>query len=278
MKTFGMVTLAVVLALGSTACSKKATGQVVAVVNGEEISQQELNTEIQAAGAAAGVDKKVAATAGLQRLIDRKLLVQGAKKDGLDRTPEYLLQSRRTEDDLLIGLLANKANKLVSVPDSAAVAQYINSHPTLFGARKRYQLEQVAFQTPKDTSIIKRIEPITDWDTIIKMLTDAGIALNKGGSVLDSASIPAETAQKIAELKPAEPFVVPVNGGYVISVIRAAQAVPVNEAEARPAAAALLRRQKIDDSLKAQVASARSAAKIEYQPGFAPTAGAPKAP
>lgn len=277
MKRFGLVTMAV-LALGTTACSKKATGQVVAVVNGEEVSQQELNAEIQAAGAAAGTDKKAAATAGLQRLIDRKLLVQNAKKEGLDRTPEYLLQSRRTEDDLLIGLLANKANKMVPVPDSAAVAQYISGHPTLFGGRKRYQLEQVAFQTPKDTTILKRLEPIQTWDEIIKLLTDAGVSLNKGNSVLDSASIPPETAQKIATLKPGEPFVVPVNGGYVVSVIRGAETVPVNEAEARPAAAALVRRQKIDESLKSQVASARAAAKIEYQPGFAPAGAAPKAP
>lgn len=45
-KTIGYLALACALTMTS-ACGKKATGQVVAVVNGEEISQQELNAEIR---------------------------------------------------------------------------------------------------------------------------------------------------------------------------------------------------------------------------------------
>lgn len=274
MKRLALVTMAAAIALGTAGCGKKATGQVVAVVNGQEISQQELNAEIQAAGAGAGADRKAASVAALQRLIDRKLLVQEAKKQGLDRTPEYLLQSRRTEDDLLVGLMANKANKLVNVPDTAAIAQYMAGHPTMFAQRTRYQLEQVAFPTPKDAAIVKRLEPVTDWNAALQILTQAGIKLNRSNSVLDTASIPPAMAQEIAALKPGEPFIVPIAGGYVVNVIRGQEIVPVNETEARPAAATMVRRQKIDESLQAQVKAARTAAQIEYQPGFAPPAKA----
>lgn len=276
-KKLSMIAMVAALAIATGGCGKKATGQVVAVVNGEEISQQEVNAEVQAAGAAAGADKKAATTAALQRIIDRKLLVQNAKTDGLDRTPEYLLQSRRMTDDLLISLLANKTDKRVSVPDAAAIDQFMTSRPTLFAGRKRYQLEQVAFPTPKDATIVQRLGPIEDWDSILRVLSEAGIATTKGNSALDSAAIPPEMAEKIAALKPGEPFIVPVNGGYVVSVIRNTIAVPVNETEARPAAAGLVRRQKIEEMLKSQVASARAAAKIDYQPGFAPAGGAAKA-
>src|SRR3978361_1170827 len=82
-------------------CSKKPGGQVVAVVNGEEITQQELNVELQNAHIPQGVDQKKVMPALLQRVVDRKLINQLAKNDGLDKTPAYLAQVRVTEENLL---------------------------------------------------------------------------------------------------------------------------------------------------------------------------------
>jgi len=270
-KTIGYLALACALTMTS-ACGKKATGQVVAVVNGEEISQQELNAEIRTLNVPASADKKLVAAQTLQRLIDRKLLVQKAKADGLDRTPEYLLQSRRVSDDLLIGLMSNKAGKQVSVPDQAAVNSYIASHPGIFSGRKRYQLDQIGFPMPRDLSVLKQLEPVHDWAGVERVLTAANIKYSKAQGTLDTATIPQEAAEKIAALPPGEPFVLPVNGGFVVSVIRSAEAVPTADAEARPAAVELVRRQQIESTMQGQLKAARAAAKIEYQPGFAPPA------
>lgn len=273
-KTIGYLALACALTMTS-ACGKKATGQVVAVVNGEEISQQELNAEIRTLNVPASADKKLVAAQTLQRLIDRKLLVQKAKADGLDRTPDYLLQSRRVSEDLLIGLMSNKAGKRVSVPDQAAVNSYIASHPAIFTSRKRYQLDQIGFPAPRDLSILKQLEPVHDWAGVERVLTAANIKYSKAQGTLDTATIPQEAAEKIAALPPGEPFVLPVNGGFVVSVIRSAEPVATSDAEARPAAVELVRRQQIEATMQAQLKVARSAAKIEYQPGFAPPAAKP---
>src|SRR4051812_49548010 len=90
-------------ALVVTGCGKKATGQTVAVVNGEEISQGELNAELQAANVPASADRKQVTAQLLQRIIDRKLLAQAAVKDGIDKTPEYISRQRRMNEELLIG-------------------------------------------------------------------------------------------------------------------------------------------------------------------------------
>ena len=54
-------------------------GQVAATVNGEEVTLQELNTEIQASNIPQGMDKQVAQQQALQHIIDRKLLLDAAR-------------------------------------------------------------------------------------------------------------------------------------------------------------------------------------------------------
>jgi len=82
------------------------SGQVVAVVDGEEITIPELNAEARARGLVIGTDRALRDRV-LQDLIDRKLLVQAALDRKLDRTPDHLLAKRRSDEMLL-------ANELIA--------------------------------------------------------------------------------------------------------------------------------------------------------------------
>jgi len=108
-----------------SACHKQATGQVAAVVNGDEITLQEINSELQGARIPAGVDGKLAQQEALQRIIDRHLLAQQARKDGLDKTPEYLMRERQMRDALLIQLMEASAARATDVPSQKAIDDYI---------------------------------------------------------------------------------------------------------------------------------------------------------
>ena len=88
-----------VAALALSGCGKEATGQVAAVVNGEEITLQEINAELGSRPIPEGVDKKVIQQAALQRLVERRLLAQAARDDELDKTPDYLLRERQLRED-----------------------------------------------------------------------------------------------------------------------------------------------------------------------------------
>src|SRR5690242_9678585 len=99
---------AALIALTVASCQKKASGQSVAVVNNEEITASDLNAElanakIPASAATADVRNQV-----LQELINRRLLEQQAKSDGIDKTPEFLNQERRATENLLINMLVSK--------------------------------------------------------------------------------------------------------------------------------------------------------------------------
>jgi EpsD family peptidyl-prolyl cis-trans isomerase len=258
----------ILLLLGG--CEKTAGGQVVAVVNGEEITQQDLNGELQGATIPAGVDKSQALGQVLQQIVDRKLLVQEAKAQGLDKSPEYLAQVRRSQDGLMINLLASKATKGISLPDGAAVDRYIATNPTMFSARRRYSLDQITFPQPANPKILKDLGPAHSLDSIAAILSANGVQFSRGKGQLDTATLPPAVANRLAALPSGEPFLVPDKGRMVASVITATQAFPTPEQEAKPAAVNLMRQQSLSEAMLRQLEKARASAKIDYKPGFAP--------
>lgn len=76
------------------------TGQVIAVVDGVEITLAELNNEAKARNFAIRTDmaQRDAALAGL---VERKLLVRAAHARGIDQTPDFVLNMRRMREILL---------------------------------------------------------------------------------------------------------------------------------------------------------------------------------
>ena len=101
MTKFGIGAVCFIGAVLLGGCQKEATGQVAAVVNGEEITLQEINAELAQLQVPEGVDRAQVQQAALQRIVDRRLLAQAAKEDGLDATPEFLVRHRQLEDALL---------------------------------------------------------------------------------------------------------------------------------------------------------------------------------
>src|SRR3954469_24379707 len=134
-------TLAV--ALMASSCQKKASGQSLAVVNGEEITAAELNDALTSDQTLAGLDQKQARVAELQKLIDRKLVVQQARSDGLDKSPEFVNQQRRTTEDLLINMLISKRLNTAQVPSADEIARFEASRPEMFAGREIWSLNQI---------------------------------------------------------------------------------------------------------------------------------------
>src|ERR1043166_1152046 len=66
-------------------CAKKAEGQVAAVVNGEEITLQEVNAELGDGNVPEGAAGAAARQTALQRIVQRRLLAQTARDEGLDK-------------------------------------------------------------------------------------------------------------------------------------------------------------------------------------------------
>jgi peptidyl-prolyl cis-trans isomerase C len=279
MRQIGLVAT-VALGIALSGCSKKPTDQVVAIVNGEEISLPELNAELGNAQVPPGVDKKLVQQQLLQRLVDRRLLAQAAKDQGLDRDPAYIVEQRRVMESMLVEKLAKRTNDTIPVPTAADIDKFVAGNPSLFSGRQLYSVDQIAFATPADASRLKALEPAKTMEQVTVVLRQLGIQYQRANRVVDSATVPPDQMQKILSLPKGEPFVVPSQGQVTVNVIVGNKAEPLPDTQARAMAVRALRSQALAKLGEARLKEARAKGKVEYQDGFAPSkpAGAPTAP
>ena len=238
--------LGIGLALMASACNKKAEGQTVAIVNGEEITAAELNAELAATNAGQGADKAEVRSRVLQAMIDRRLLAQQAKKDGIDKSPDFLNRQRKANEDLLINMLASRQIDTAKLPSNQEIERYQASRPQMFANREQWSLDQLSFSMPTDPASAEgaRRCPVARRDRR-RSLTDAGLTYNKQKNRLDTAIIPQTIYGQLASRpRRTEPFVIPVGNIAVASVVIARDPAPVTGEQAKPMAVAAMRREQ----------------------------------
>lgn len=257
-----------------TGCEKTPTGQVVAVVNGEEITLQELNSELAELNVPENADKKEARRAVLQQIVSRRLLAQQAKQDGVDRDPNYVSAERRMKEQLLVSMYAKKAMDTVSVPDTAAINKFMAQNPTLFKQRTLYKLDQIQFDMPANPASLKALESAHTMEEVATTLANMGIKFTRGSGSFDSGRIPQQMLKQILALKPGEPFVVPAGepGKGLVNVITGSSPISMPDEQARAMAAQAYRNQALAKLGEQRLKEAKAKAKIEYQPGYEPPA------
>ena len=257
-------------ALFVSSCDRKAEGQSVAVVNGEEITSSELNAELGMARIPPGLDKKEATSRLLQSMIDRRLLSQQARTDGLDRSPEFLTRQRRATEDLLIGMLAQRKLNTAKLPSPNEVASFEASRPEMFAQRELWNLEQLQYATPTDPGVVKQIAAARSLEALAEILTANGVEFKRSKARLNSATVPHGMYEQIAALPAGEPFIVPIGSQSVASLIVSKEPVPLTGEASRPVAVAAMRRAEGAKLMEGQLKDLRTKAKIEYKEGFAP--------
>ncbi len=261
------------------ACSSEPTGQVLAVVNGEEITQSELNAEIAGLSIPPVGDKDAIRRQILQQLVERRLMAQVAKEEGFDRDPEFVSRERRMREELLVRMYGQKIAETVGVPDKAAVTQYLAANPGKFSQRASLTVDQVVFDYPSDQKVLKALEPTKSLSEVEQVLAGLKINYERRTNSLDTAALPNPALQQILALPPGEPFVIPTEGKITVSVITGRQALTTSEQEAAPIAAQAIRTENLSKVLQSRLEEARAKASISYQPGLEPTtAAAPATP
>jgi EpsD family peptidyl-prolyl cis-trans isomerase len=254
-------------------CKEKTPqGQVAATVNGEEVTLQEINAEIAASNLPPNIDKKEAQRAILQRVIERKLLVAAATEKGLDKTAEFLSEKRRNDELMVAQAYARQQLAAIPVPREADIQKFMADHSNAFGQREQLVLDQIRFAPPKDMTQLRALEGDHSMDAVAGHLTQMGIKFQRGNTGLDTAQAPAQLIKMINSAPAGEPFVIPDRGSVTVNVVTGRRPIPLDSQQAKAGAVNAWRQQKFEELLGQQIKTARSAAKITYQAGFAPVA------
>lgn len=131
-----------------TGCSAQPpSGQVLARVNGEEVTRNDVLVELNALGVPDALPVREAQKAALERIIERKLLVQAARGALVDRSPAYLAKMRRERDILLADSFIDQAAGEVA-PAPGRIAAFIARNPHMFSERRMVVIDHIRVSAP----------------------------------------------------------------------------------------------------------------------------------
>lgn len=257
----------VLLALCSCSASKPE-GQVLASVNGDEITRPEFNAAIGQLYSGVNAPQTTAQRIVMDRLINQRLVAQSAKADGIDKSPEYILQSRDASDTILVNLFAAKITNSLTTPYEQDIKAYIAANPSRFAQRTLFTLDQI--RVAKDQLKDNPIAGIRTLDGIAQHLDGLHISYQRGRAQLDSAPLAQATFKQLNNLPAGDAFTTVQNGMVIASSVIGRQPAPLDGDSAHDLALSLLKQETAEKALTNRLTDLRKTAKIQYQSGFEP--------
>ncbi|MFP4002922.1 MAG: EpsD family peptidyl-prolyl cis-trans isomerase [Alphaproteobacteria bacterium] len=275
----GAVCGALLLAVTLPACGEKeepeegpATeeqGQTIARVNGQEITEHELEAELKRLGPIESGERPAMAREVLRRMVQRAVLAQKAKEKELHRTPGVMMELRRkraeilarayVEDDLARQLPVSKYD----------VEDFIDGHPHYFAGRKHYVFDQLLVDNDLMTEeIIGAIKNLTSLEDVAEALKERNVAFSRRLNANLGSQFPKDTVARLNKLEPGDVFLTETDDQTVISELVEARLQPVPEAEARNVAKRLLTARRDAVATRRIIEGLLANSKIEFLGGF----------
>ena len=264
-----------------TACGKKSddTSATVATVNGENITQNQLDFAIKQIAAARPGASAPEASQVLQGMVEQRLAVQKAEKDKLDRNPGVLQSLEAARKDALARYYVEQLAAKVPKPSAEEIKAYYDGHPANFAQRSIYTIQKVDARMDKDQvgPVAASVQATNGAPAVVELLKSKSSAVN-----VTQSNQPAESLgpllPKLSTMTPGQTIAVPQPQGLTALTVVAVQPQPVTLAQAQAGIEQVLWNQKKREALLAETKELRSKARIDYQGKFAAgTASAPAA-
>ncbi|MGH7010262.1 MAG: hypothetical protein ACREEX_05440, partial [Caulobacteraceae bacterium] len=209
--TIGLIA-AMATAMATAGChpglihGKAPTGEVAATVDGHEITVRELEAEMQGLKAPNAKAYKAAEEATLERMVERTILADEARKQGLENTPDFAMAKQRAIDSLLVEALAVKFQKSVPAPTREEAQAYVTENADAFANRKIYNVDQIRALWDGNPAVLQQLKPLNTLPAIAQVLDSDHIAYQRGSGQIDSLSINPKALAQIAALPAGEVF------------------------------------------------------------------------
>jgi EpsD family peptidyl-prolyl cis-trans isomerase len=266
----GAAALAAATAVALAGCGEKqetqaATGQVIAHVGQDDVTQQELDNDLRLANIPADKRSDQVVKAVLSRILERKYLVQQAVAAKLDREPTAHLDILRSREQVLASAYVQRelGSKVAAISNSEADA-YIEAHPQKFAKRQVFQVEQISFPPQRDMEpLAAATKDFKTMDQVEAKLNDLGIKYSRGTAALDGAALPSDMLKPIEARKTDDIFFIRSRTGGSFFKVLVADDRPLTGDQANQFAKRELASELAKKEAQATSAAALAAAKYE---------------
>lgn len=237
--------------------------QVVAKVNGDEITANQVNAELRKVKAKSGDPSAISAKV-LESMISRQLLVQEATKLNLDRMPEVQDSIASAKAQIYAQTyIASKLAKL-SVPTEDEVKQFVAQHPHYFQQRRVYITQDVLFENRPQTLDLNWLEAnVTTIDQLKSVLNEKGIQYRITHNQFATDTLPDMLSEKINHVKTGDLIFAHDDNNFVIKLVTSIVPSPVTETQSLNMAAKILVEQRNQKFVAKEIERLKSLAKIE---------------
>ena len=279
---FGSVAVAA-LCVALSGCSKKEpTGQVVAVLDKQEITATDLTNEMRGFTPPNAQVRRQAEQAALDQILARRALAAAAKKAKIDKTPGYAQQEQRVLDALLVQTWQESIAK--SVPSKEEIDKFIASNPDVYGQHKIFTVDQVLVPRAVNPAVLQQLAAVKTLPGVTALLTQNGIEFRQNREKLDALALNPQIVSQIVKVPENDIFVIPSGQLLSFNDIVETQVQPVPEQLAVRHATQLIKTQRTQEAIQRQfqgvMAQARTKVKYAkaYEPPKPPAGGAAPAP
>ena len=245
----------------------KPDGQTVATVNGEAITNSDLQLEL---ASVPPNRRKELQSLAVQSLVQRKILAQFAKELKVDRSPDFILQTRRMEEALLAQRAAQQIAASARQPvTTSAVNGYLDRHPELSSQRKLFLVNQLQFPTPSP-EVIQALKPAKTEQDLAALLAQHGIVARRSQATMDTAELSDAANKKMASLPAGEPLVFLEGQRAIASTVVSERLVPLDGEQMQQIARNRMEAERGSAALRQRVDMLRKQAEITYAKGYTP--------
>jgi len=266
--------LASVACLALASCGDKGApkGQVVAKVGKDEVTVLDLQSEMAGFQAPNAQARKAAEQQALNNIVQRKILAEAAKKEKIDKSPEFARQKERMNEVLLVRSWQENLIKAVPPPSSDEVQKFIGEHPDLYAARKIIGIDGLRFPTPRDPSLVEALRPLNTLEEVAALLTQRNIPFSRDAGQIDALTVDPRFVDQLLKMPPNEVFVVPQGNAVLAGRIREIKTAPVENSIAVKHATDYLRATRVREAVSRRFGSVVAAGRkdVKYNKGYEP--------
>ena len=255
------------------AASKGGT-QVVAKVNGDEISVHQINFQLNRVAqnkALTEAQSKAAAQQILARLVDQQLLKQQATEAKLDRDPRILQAIESSKNEILAQAYLEQMLSKAAKPSITQIDAFYKEKPELFANRRVFRLQELAINVGKDkyAEIAEKVSTTKNINEVAVWLKDKNYPFNANSNVRAAEQLPLDFLKKLQPLKDGDLIALSNEQSVSIVHVAAMQSAPITREKAAPIIEQYFLNQNKAILVKKEMAALNAKAKIEFIGAFA---------
>lgn len=244
---------------------EQKSSQVVARVNGEEITVHQLTAQVARVPIGQDARNQELTRVVLERLIGQELLAQKAKEVKLDRDPQVMQAMEDAKRMVLTQAYLQRTLSGELAPAEEEIYAYYNSHPEMYAKRKLYKLEEVLIPQSLPAEEIKlQVESVTSLTQLVDVMRGKGIEAKHALSIKSTDQLPAEVTTKLAAMQIGDTVILPEQGRVLVLRLTSVVEAPLSAEEAVASIKQNIISQRRTQLAEKEIQRLRKAANIEY--------------